>query len=932
MEPPSSSEYQLSHDDDEQWGDSYARHYSPQRQQRHYEQEQTHKQSYASSRGRSRYHTHEHTPSSAPGNHNGGGRPQDHSSSSNTPRRKGNPQSSSPSIDGRIRIQQQHKLEQQQQSPASAQSSYTYTKPDASQPDALTPLSSLSTILLSHQSQVTTTLKLYRQSHSLHRHANDRTTKALEQLREAQAELEHATTAAEFAKEELTTATIQKEEAQDAMKTMCKRVRSLSKSLVNQRVQLVGLSKNMSWNGRLGTIVKMVTDGGSEDVGRWKVRLDRDWRGRDADGIGIAEYEHNNEKHHGDTYDGGSSNVVVAKAENLQLLDEQQHFDAEADANLLERRLSSSKSKSSSSQKRPQKQHIELDFDTTIPHSKSRDPEQEEYDTVQLYILHHGGVPTTSTTTTNYRRTGRDPSINGDVSPVRSTARNSNRGLLSEAAMVTPDGNSNNKNGRRGGSRSYSRERSAASYKDITPASYYKSDNGRYHDSTSPQQQQRQSSTRRQVSPSKDARQQQPSPSKVVLSSQSKSRPPRTSPSQSNSNQNYPTPLNKSDSNSQYDHMSIQQSPSNDSTRISAAFSKMLLSPVSFTPREINPENDGMRDTSSQQWVNEDNRQYDGLEQRRGGGRGQLGNSPAHQFKPLNINPGGGDVVSIAGSFFDEVTSLDKNIALGNDAFGQQQQDDDASDPQLQPYSSHEETVDYTTNGHPLPYIVVLPVDEDDNDNNNPFMSPGYQDNQPPHCVGVQSAGVDHVNGVYLLAYPKDEHGDAIIPQDGESTPPLYFRDGPSIQLQDGREYDMCILRINCPDSPDHVIWFLARVDCDPDCLDVKFSDCYYYCRMLRNDDGCGGEIMSEDDVAPCQRPPSRGWNVPKLPPGVEMLPIATPSCDASSSAMSGMQNHTQQRNGSNDVHQHGLGIMPRQPSDANDSKMSQTTYSKYSI
>lgn len=67
----------------------------------------------------------------------------------------------------------------------------------------------------------------------------------------------------------------------------------------------------------------------------------------------------------------------------------------------------------------------------------------------------------------------------------------------------------------------------------------------------------------------------------------------------------------------------------------------------------------------------------------------------------------------------------------------------------------------------------------------------------------------------------------------------------------------MCILRIDCPDSKDHVIWFLSRVDVDPSCLDVKFSDCYYYCRLLRDDN-------SANDC-----PPLTGWNIPKVPPGI---------------------------------------------------------------
>ena len=42
---------------------------------------------------------------------------------------------------------------------------------------------------------------------------------------------------------------------------------------------------NSNWNGRVGTIVKLITEGvEEEDVGRWKVRLDGDWRGKEPDG------------------------------------------------------------------------------------------------------------------------------------------------------------------------------------------------------------------------------------------------------------------------------------------------------------------------------------------------------------------------------------------------------------------------------------------------------------------------------------------------------------------------------------------------------------------------------------------------------------------------------------------------------------------------
>ena len=106
----------------------------------------------------------------------------------------------------------------------------------------------------------------------------------------------------------------------------------------------------------------------------------------------------------------------------------------------------------------------------------------------------------------------------------------------------------------------------------------------------------------------------------------------------------------------------------------------------------------------------------------------------------------------------------------------------------------------------------------------------------------------------------------------------------------------MCILRIDCPDSADHVIWFLSRVDVDPQQLDVKFSDCYYYCRMLRNDDGCGGEVMVNDGV--CHVPPFTGWNIPSIPPGVGELSISGQQSSSFSTSTGGVGR--------------GIGIVPR--------------------
>ena len=211
------------------------------------------------------------------------------SGGSNTPRRRGNPQSSSPA------------------------------SPHRRPTDVpLTPLSTLTSLICGHADHAAASLQLYRQSHALHRHASERATLALEKLREAQAEVEHAETAREFAREELDRARDQKEEAQEGYAGMGKRVRTLSKSMVHRRVKLVGLSKNALWNGRLGTIVKLVTEG--EDVGRWKVKLDPEWRGRDAEGKRVQRMDTVSD--HDESEEGEQTNVVVARAENLELVEE----------------------------------------------------------------------------------------------------------------------------------------------------------------------------------------------------------------------------------------------------------------------------------------------------------------------------------------------------------------------------------------------------------------------------------------------------------------------------------------------------------------------------------------------------------------------------------------------------------------------------------
>ncbi|KAL7534088.1 hypothetical protein ACHAXR_005625 [Thalassiosira sp. AJA248-18] len=874
MEPP--TDYQSPHD--HAWEDS--RQYSPHQRQQQQQQQQHYSSSReqtSSSRGRSssRYQT--PSSSNVMDNNKGGRLHQSISSSSNTPRRKGNPQSSSPNLDGRNQHQQQQHQQQQQlklasSSPSSPQSQESQSSLSATATASLTPLTTLSTILLTHQSNVTTTLQLYRQSHSLHRHATERTTIAKERLREAQAELEHATTAQEFALEELNRTTLQKNEAQREMKAMCKRIRGASKEMANKRVKLVRLNKNVMWNGRLGTIVKLVTDGsnGNEDVGRWKVKLDTDWRGRDAEGQVVSEEQQQQQNVGGE----GSMNVVVAKAENLELLveeddcfgnDNNMNMDmlvGDGPARSGQQHRSTSRSRSASSQKRHQRyqQHQQQQEDDIQP-SKSRDPEQEEYDAANINIIRHRSR-------SNNHRPARDPSM--------SPARNNHATQQPQPTVaVTPESRGSRNSSSNAAEDFFRSSNNIKGYKNITPTSHYKSEtDGRYHEKKN----------------------------------------------------NTSSPMRQ----------------------------RMRNSKMQQPTKEFNPEEAANNGDSFQQWVSPENDYGGGQGQRRqggggGGGRSRQSQSSGHrgqqqqqqqqQFRPYGSSPG--DVVSVAGSFFDEVTSLEKSGAFPyNDNNEHDNADHHNNDNnhdeefysgedhhhhgetssiphQLQPHHPIPETA---PDGHTLPNIVILPVPEDDY--SNPFLSPGYvhsSSSSPPHCVGVQNAGIPHVNGVYLLAYPKDEYGNAIVNNNhggGESmTPPLYFRDGPPILLSDNRQYDMCILRINCPDSPDHVIWFLARVDVDPNCLDVKFSDCYYYCRMLRNDDGCGGEIVigEEDEmgvggVGPCQTPPSRGWNVPRLPPGVEMLRIANPS-DASLSTMSG--GGTNYGGGSQ---QYGLGIGPRYP------------------
>ena len=206
--------------------------------------------------------------------------------------------------------------------------------------------------------------------------------------------------------------------------------------------------------------------------------------------------------------------------------------------------------------------------------------------------------------------------------------------------------------------------------------------------------------------------------------------------------------------------------------------------------------------------------------------------------------------------------------------------------------SQHEDTDhrsrDQSSHGpHPddnsTPTVVVLPLNNEEGEGDKGGR---------PTCFAVQNADISHVNGVYVL---NEDESDS----DASDAPPLYFRDGDPILLSDGRYYDMCIMRSACPESPDHVIWFLARVNVDPDCLDVNFSDCYYYCRLLSS--------------VGMHTPPMKGWDVSGMQPDAG---VAFPTAAEASSENSGHRaekEYRQQLPGDKgNQGSSGLGALPR--------------------
>jgi hypothetical protein len=132
---------------------------------------------------------------------------------------------------------------------------------------------------------------------------------------------------------------------------------------------------------------------------------------------------------------------------------------------------------------------------------------------------------------------------------------------------------------------------------------------------------------------------------------------------------------------------------------------------------------------------------------------------------------------SIAGSFFDEVTSQEQSFPRVDkaDQFEyherdivhiQERQEDAQNSIKGESHCGYPQEV-YSTD---VPNLVILPVQEDDAD-----------EHAAPHCIGVQGAGVPHVNGVYLLANDQQTASG--------SSSPLYFKDSPPTLLEDDKYY-----------------------------------------------------------------------------------------------------------------------------------------------
>ncbi|KAL7506122.1 hypothetical protein ACHAXN_007204 [Cyclotella atomus] len=519
----------------------------------------------------------------------------------------------------------------------------------------------------------------------------------------------------EYAHSELTASLTTKQQCENHTLQIEKQVRKLGNKLKGKRVKLVGLTQNVTWNGRSGTIVKLVVEG--EDCGRWKVRLDRERRGGDPDGmdgrdslngeargdVDLGDYGHHAQCEEGnnneENEDHLASHHVVAKAENLELLEDVDPIGLDGGVLVTPASIASTRSRSRSNKSRASSRSRAT---SGVMSGKSRDPSTSRY-------------------SEDFQ--ARSP-------------HSSNR--VRTPVSVTPD-------------------------------------------------------------------QKYASPRQKVRSPLS---PPEI------------------------------KSPKRNEKDLTSAFSNMLLSPVSF-------EHVSFTAVPSDSFASPNN----SAEQ-----AGNVGNNNV-------VGDNRKSDSSIAGSFFDEVTPQEQPTqSFPNDQDKNRMhhyQPDQAQNNQHHEMQYNHSFEGESHRGYPqeiystdLPTLVILPVQEG-------------EEIGSPNCICVQGAGVPHINGVYLLA------NDGCSDSGGPPSSPLYFKDAPPTQLEDDRYYDMCILRIDCPDSKDHVIWFLSRVDVDPSCQDVKFSDCYYYCRMLRDDN-------SANDC-----PPLTGWNIPKVPPGIVIAPSTSFSLES---------------------------------------------------
>ncbi|KAK1735788.1 hypothetical protein QTG54_013494 [Skeletonema marinoi] len=624
--------------------------------------------------------------------------------------------------------------------------------PQPSSPLA-TPLTTLTTLLQTSHTHQQTLLTLFRTSHSLHLHAIDRKHKAIESLRLAQAELEHATTAEEFAMVELQRSKVTKDGACGRHDVLRGEVHKLASGYNGVRVKLVNLTSNSNWNGRCGTIVNMIDNG--EDLGRWKVRLDSDWRGKEPDGNYSV----------GDGGGGSGEGMlsqdwehVVAKAENLKLIDGMGGGDVpsflgdgrsqQVDSDDVTKSRSTSRSPSSLDDGKGK--HHPLDPVEELP--------EESYNHNIVTPERRGGRRRIYNSNNSNHQPSSPPQQHGDEYDWKRNALGSQH---SPPGYYEPDDH-----------HQFVHHRHAA------PVMHHHSQVQKRQEEPPQQKQQLQRIHGHQHQQSKQQQQhQQKQQEKHYVSPRASKRSPKSSP-----------------------NMQQQQQQIYNRNQVSS-FSEMV-SPESFAPISF-----------------------------------QIETSESFSQRDAVLPP--------SSSFFEEVTPREDTQNVPNHQHYRYQEESHEERSNAGPHSSLQAP---STHSNSLPTVVVLPVDNEDEGNRN----------GPPTCVGVQNAGISHVNGLYVLApnnHQDDDEEESSSqpnnPTNNPDVPPLYFRDAEPILLSDKRHYDMCILRIDCPDSPDYVIWFLSRVDIDPDCLDVKFSDCYYYCRVLRS---VGLYV-----------PPMDGWSVPDV-------------------------------------------------------------------